>query len=97
MWDDEAPRGFQEADLELEEFEAQAAREYSSNELDRGIDEREAALYESMDQLDDVEDVDPFAGLPFGEQQREVDWLESRFDSSYELDPPEYDGPWDES
>lgn len=38
-WDDEAPTGFQDADLELAEFEAQA-EEFSSNELDRGIDER---------------------------------------------------------
>lgn len=37
------------------------------------------------------EDDDPYGDLPFGEQQREIDWLETRNDSFYPPDPPEFE------
>lgn len=29
-------------------------------------------------------ETDPYAGKPWGEQQEQVDWLESRYDDQYE-------------
>ena len=52
---------------------------------------------EPEDVLEEDEfEQDPFAGLPFGEQQREVDWLETRFESEPEPYDDFDDGPYDE-
>lgn len=43
---------------------------------------------------DTYEPEDPYADAPWGEQQREVDYLETRYES--EPEPDDYDGPWED-
>jgi transcription initiation factor TFIIIB Brf1 subunit/transcription initiation factor TFIIB len=52
-WDDEAPTGFQDADLELAEFEAEADRE--AYEADLSPEERN-----ELHRFDEVEEREPY-------------------------------------
>lgn len=58
-----------------------------------GVDVSEEEIEEEVTRRMNEEAVDE---RPWGEQQREIDWMESRFDGPEPYEPSPYDGTYSE-
>lgn len=60
---------------------------YDTDELDPYDDDEVDGQQEAQEEPD----PDPYQGNPWGEQQAQVDWLESRYDDDYAGENDYYD------